>query len=107
MEDKTKYYFADDEQILLKKEPGEGFKKFVWNSEDDWVPDGELLRMFFGDFKVREVPESEVPELKKIARDWAYLMPDWPDWPPADDPRKCGKQKKDILEKWLKILENS
>ncbi len=75
----TRYLFADDEKILIRDTEGKEMERFVWNSKDDWIKDPELLRMFFGDFKVREVPEDEVPDLKKIARGWAYEMPDFPD----------------------------
>ncbi len=79
MEEKTRYLWSDDDKILVKDEPGKALKKYVMGTEDDWAFDRELYRMFFGDFEVREVPESEVPALKKIAKDWACNMPDWPE----------------------------
>ena len=68
------YLFADEERILCKRENGLLYK-FVWDSEDDWVRDGELSRMYFGDFRVRPVSEEEVPELKKIALDCFDQLP--------------------------------
>lgn len=71
---KTTYLFADEERILCKKENGLLYK-FKWDSEDEWVRDSELSRMYFGDFKVREVSPEEVPALKKIALDWFDKLP--------------------------------
>lgn len=73
---KVEYLFADEERILCKRENGLLYK-FVWDSEDDWVKDDELCRMYFGDFRVRKVPAEEVPELKKIALDWFFSLPAW------------------------------
>ena len=67
-------------ELSTGRDWSKNFVQFIGDSlEDDWAFDRELYRMFFGDFEVREVPESEVPALKKIAKDWACNMPDWPE----------------------------